>query len=109
MLLKERKQNILPVILAGVRGELHTAKVIAVIPPPASMHPRPDYQGVEDTRIVLLNRMESAERPLQVFRVKPSAHGQHGTVNVLHVRSEISRLPVVVVGVVPHLIVEQSA
>src|ERR1035438_4742402 len=37
VLLKERKENVLPVIFARVRGEVHTSQMLAVVPCPATI------------------------------------------------------------------------
>ena len=73
------------------------------------MHPGPDYEGIEDSGIVLIDRMKCRERALQIFRVEPSTHSEHGAVDVFHVRREIARLPVVVIGIVFDLVVPKRA
>ena len=81
--------------------------MIAVIPRPTAVNPWANYKCVKNPRIVLVNRVERAERALQIFCVEPSAHGKHCAVDILHVWRKIARLPVIVVNIVVHLVVKQ--
>ncbi len=83
--------------------------MIAIQARPAAVHPGAFHQTVVNSRIVLLDGAEDLEGAGKVLGVEPSAHRQHRAMNVLQVRSEIARLPIVIVSVVPHLIVPEKA
>src|SRR5215467_596968 len=108
MLFKEWKENVLPVKVTGVRSKIDAAKMFAVIARPSPVYPGAYHERIEDPGIVLVDGMESSEWALQIFRIEPATHCQNRAMNVLHMRSQIARLPVIVEGVVPHLIVEKS-
>src|ERR1035437_10761424 len=57
VLLKERKENVLPIIFARVRGKIDSSQMLAVITCQSAMHPGSNHQRVEDPRIVLVDRM----------------------------------------------------
>src|ERR1700734_3165062 len=80
--LKERKLDVLPEILAGLRIKRHIAQMIAVRPRPASMHPRSFDNRVHRAWIVLLDRVINPHRSHQVLRVIPSANSEHRAVNI---------------------------
>src|SRR5208283_8142 len=85
-------------------GKADTAQMISIQAPPATVHPGALHQSVVNARIVLLDGTENPERTVKVLRVEPSNHRQHRAMNVLHVRGEVARLPVVVIGIVADLI-----
>ncbi len=82
--------------------------MISVVTVPAAVDPRSDDQGVEYPGIVLVDRMECAEWTLQIFGIEPSTDGEHSAVNVLHVRRQVAHLPVIVVGIMAHLVVVEE-
>src|SRR5579885_3106517 len=55
VLLEKWKENVLSIIIAGIRGEIDTAKVVAFVTAPAAVDPGTDHESVENTRIVLLD------------------------------------------------------
>ena len=57
----------------------------------------------------MLDGAENLEGAGKILRVEPSAHRQHGAMNVFQMRGEIARLPVVIVRVVPHLIAPEKS
>src|SRR5580698_10741812 len=71
ILLEEREKNVLAVEIAGVCRELGAAKVVAIEACPAAVNPGSDNKRVENVMVVLVDRVESAERALQVFGVEP--------------------------------------
>src|ERR1019366_1951346 len=75
---------------------------------PSAMYPRAFDQRVKDSGTVLIDGVKGAQWPGKIFGVEPSPNGQLIAVNVLHVRREIARLPVIVVGVVLRLVVPQK-
>src|SRR5579863_3961887 len=90
ILLKKREKNVLAVILAGIRGELHAPEMLSVIARPSAVYPRTYNQPIEYAGIILVDRMKGRERSLQILGIKPTAHRQHRAVNILHVRSQVS-------------------
>src|SRR5580658_10340003 len=107
VLLKEREENVFAVILSGVGGKLHTSQVFADIAGPTAVYPGSDHEGSEDSGIVLVDRMKCRKRTLQILGVEPPTNREHSTMDVLHVRCQIAGLPIVVVGIVFHLVVPQ--
>ena len=83
--------------------------MIAVVARPSAVHPRAHDQSVEDSRIIFVDGVEGGEGALQVFGIEPPSYGEHGTVDVLHVRRKVAGLPIIVVGVVADLVVIQRA
>src|ERR1700733_5001052 len=75
ILLEEREQYVFAVILAGVRTKLHASQMFAVITGPTAVNPRSNHERVEDSRVILFDRVECGERALQVFGIEPSADG----------------------------------
>src|SRR4029077_7485671 len=107
VLLEKRKNDVLAVVITGVRDKTDAAEMIAVEAPPAAMNPGSDDEGVENFGVVAIDGGEERERALQVFGIEPAADGEHGAMNILDVVGEVARLPVVVVGVVMHLVAPQ--
>jgi hypothetical protein len=81
--------------------------MIAVEARPAAMNPWSDDEGVENFGVVAIDGVEERERALQVFGIEPAANGEHGAMNILDVVGDVAHLPVVVVGVVMHLVEPQ--
>ena len=106
---KKREENFAAVILAGVGGELDAPQMIAVVAAPSAVHPGADDQGVEDPRIVFVDGVERGKGTLQIFGIEPSADCEDGAMDVLHVGRQVAGFPIVIVGVVVDLIVEQGA
>ena len=104
---EERKLDVGAEIFRRLRIELHIAQVAAVAARPSAMHPRPFHQRRRRVGIEFADGVERLVGPAQVFGVVPAAHHQHRAVHVLHVPRQVARLPVGVVGVVLHLVVEQ--
>src|SRR5436853_3186966 len=100
MLLKEWKDNVLPVKFTGLGGETHLAQVVSIETSPPAVDPGTDHQAAERIGIVLLDGVIRAERPGKVFSVKPAAHRQHRAVDIFHVAREVPRKPIAVVCVV---------
>ena len=109
VLFEKGKLNVVAEVERSLGGKADAAQMIAILARPAAVHPGALHQSIVNARIVLLDGAENLEGAGKVFRVEPSAHRQHRAMNVLQVRGEIARLPVVVVSVVPHLIVPEKA
>ena len=109
ILLEKREENIAAVIVASVGSKLHPSQMIAVVPAPSTVHPGADHQAVENPRIVLVDGVERREGALQILGIEPSPDREHGAMDVLHVRREVARLPIIVVSVVVELVVPESA
>ena len=74
------------------------------------MKPRSHHQHVEDSRILFLDALISAERAEEIFVVIPTAYGHHGGVNVLQVGEDVAIFPeLIVVRMLHHLIPELEA
>src|SRR5580658_6680433 len=79
----------------------------AIASRPAAMNPGPlDERGWRGG-VEFVDRVKSAVRAGEIFSVIPSAYDEHGTLDVLHMTREVASLPVGVVGVVIHLVIEE--
>src|SRR5206468_11894645 len=82
ILLEKWKHDVLAVVLACVGGELHSSQMLPLIASPSAVHPWSHHQRVEDPGVLLVDRVKSGERPLQVLGIEPPADRQHGAVDV---------------------------
>src|ERR1700732_3423768 len=106
-MLKERKLNVGPEKLGSFRFELHVSEMIAVRERPTAVYPRTNHQHVQNTMIILVNRIKRPERAGEVFRIEPATNRHHGAFDVLHMPRQIASFPVVVIGRVRYLIDEE--
>ena len=100
VLLEEREQHVLAVVLGRGCAEADVADARAVQPGPAAVRPRAHHQQVHSAGVETVNGCESTQRALRVFGVVPAAHRHHRGAHVLQVRRNVALLPVIVqVGV----------
>src|ERR1700735_2044171 len=107
VVLEKRKEDVLPVVIAGIREKFDVSQPFSVETSPTAMHPWTHDEGVEVRGIVFFDRTKLGQRTLQILGIKPSADGQHRAMNVLKVRREVAHFPVVVVRIVPELVVPE--
>ncbi len=105
VVLEEGKLDVLAEILGGLGVECYVTEMIAIAARPASVHPWAFDNCIHRSRILLLNRLVGAHRSHKVFGIEPSANSEHSAVNIIHVLRQVADLPVIVVGVVVHLVV----
>ena len=104
VVLEKRELDGTAKILRRIGIERDIAQMVSVAASPAAMHPGPLDQRRRRFGIVLADGIERLVRPAQILGVVPSAHHQHRALHVLHVQLEVAHLPVVVVGVMLHLV-----
>ena len=102
MELEEGKLDLLPIEFRRVRIERNVAKRRSVTAGPAAMTPRSHHQHVRCAGIVGLDGFVRLQRPEQVFRVEPAADRHHRRFDVLQMRTNVARLPELVVRAVLH-------
>ena len=95
---EERKLELLPKILGGLRVERHHSEMISSAAPPLPVRPRSHDQQVRRPRIQFLHPRVRLQRPKQILRIIPSTHRHHRAVHVLEMRPDVPRLPPGVVG-----------
>ena len=107
IMLEEGELNVGAEVVGGFGIELHIAQMAAIAARPAAVHPWAFNERGRRIGIEFADGVEGAVRALEVFGIKPSADHQHRALHVLHVPRQIARLPVVVIGVVLELVVEE--
>src|SRR5579862_5981946 len=81
--------------------------MVSVITRPTAMYPWPNYNSIEDSRIIPSNRGVRRKRSLQILRVKPASHREYRAMNIFHVRREVASFPIVIVRIVSDLVIPQ--
>src|SRR5665213_555637 len=104
IMLEERQFNLFAIEAAGFGAEGNISEVIPVAAAPSAVRPRTDHQRIRCLWIIAAYFFEDMQRAEKVLRVKPSADGHHGTVDVLQVGPQIARLPEFVICAVIHQI-----
>src|SRR5207247_7964568 len=71
---KERSLNLFAKVLTGRALEIDAAKLLAFAAAPAPVVPRADDQIIQMSRVVLLESLIDAKRPVEIFRVPPAGY-----------------------------------
>src|SRR5215831_19340421 len=108
VLLEKREQDVLAIEIARLGGEFNPAQALTVVASPPTVDPATDYERVEDSRVVFIDSVESAAGALQILGVEPSPDRENSTMDVLHVRREVSDLPIFIIGVTTNLIIKKT-
>src|SRR5215469_3634091 len=108
VLLEKREQDVPAIEIARLGGEFNPAQALTVVASPSAVDPGTDYERVEDSRVVFVDSVERAEGTLQILGVEPSPDRENSTMDVLHVRREISDLPIFIIGVTTNLIIKKT-
>src|SRR5215468_5167107 len=107
MLLEERQDDVVAVIIGRVGMEEHAAHALPLEGPPPAMCPRTDCDAVENSRIILLNGAVGLEWTFQILLIEPPTDSQHRALHAFHMLRNVARLPEIVVYRIVRLIVEQ--
>src|SRR5712664_3991010 len=105
MFAEKWQKNFLVVEVCSISGKSHVAQVIAFRGCPAAVNPGAEDDLVGGSGVELRNGVKNFARPHEIFRVKPTAHGEYGAMHVFHVRGNVAGFPVLIVVSVNDLIV----
>src|SRR5438309_1383467 len=100
----------LAIINSGFHPKVSHAQPIAVRSRPAAVEPRPHYEHVKYSRVLLFDTLISSQCAEQIFVVVPAPNRHHRRVNVLEIRKDVSLFPkLVIVRMRHHLVPELEA
>ena len=90
---KERRLNLLTVVLAGCRLEIDRADLLTWAVAPSTMPPRPDDNRVFAPRVMLLELAVDRQRSIKIFLIPPTADTQRRHRHAFEIRLHRLLLP----------------